>query len=85
MYDFALIKGLQIPNLTAKELTKLATEILEMQDVTIHILNTKLREINRNYPWVMTRMAEDATNNYLYHYRNNVHGCCNISQENQQL
>ena len=26
IYDFALIKGLQIPNLTTDELTKLATE-----------------------------------------------------------
>ena len=24
-----------------------------MQEVTIHSLNTKLREINRNYPWLM--------------------------------
>ena len=53
IYDFALIKGLQIPNLTTDELTKLATEIPEMQAVTIHSLNTKLREINRSYPWSM--------------------------------
>ena len=48
-----LIKGLQIPNLTTNELTKLATEIPEMQEVTIYSLNTKHREINRNYPWLM--------------------------------
>ena len=53
IYDFVLIKGLQIPNLTTDELTKLATEIPEIQEVTIHSLNTKLREINRNYPWLM--------------------------------
>ena len=53
LYDFALIRGLQIPNLTTDELTKLATEIPEMQEVTIHSLNSKLREINRNYPWSM--------------------------------
>ena len=44
---------MQIPNLTTDELIKLATEIPEMQEVTIHSLNTKLREINRNYPWLM--------------------------------
>ena len=32
---------------------KLATETPKMQEVTIHCLNTKLREINRNYPWSM--------------------------------
>ena len=53
IYDFALIKGLQIPNLTTDELTNIATEILKMQEVTIHSLNTTLREINRNYPWLM--------------------------------
>ena len=53
VYDFALIKGLQIPNLNTEELTTLATEIPEMQDVTIHSLNTKLREISKNYPWLM--------------------------------
>ena len=41
---------MQIPNLTTDELTKLVTEIPEMQEVTIHSLNAKLREINRNYP-----------------------------------
>ena len=53
IYHFALIKGLQIPNLTTDELTKLATAIPEMQEVTIHSLNTTLREINRYYPWFM--------------------------------
>ena len=52
-YYFALVKGLQIPNLTTDELTKLATETPKMQEVTIHSLNTKLREINRNHPWLM--------------------------------
>ena len=42
---------MQIPNLTTDELTKLPTEIPKMQEVTIHSLNTKLREMNRNYPW----------------------------------
>ena len=49
IYDFALIKGLQITNLTTDELTELATEIPKMQEVTIHSLNTKLKEINKNY------------------------------------
>ena len=53
IHDFALIKGLQIPNLTTDELTKLATEIPEMQKATIHSVKTKVREINRNYPWWM--------------------------------
>ena len=53
VYDFALIKGLQIPNLTTDELTKLAIEMPEIQEVTIHSLKTKLKEINRNYPWLM--------------------------------
>ena len=43
---------MQSPNLTT-ELTKLATEIPEIQEVTMHSPNTKLREINRNYPWSM--------------------------------
>ena len=47
IYDFALIRGLQIPNHTTDELTKLATEIPEMQEVTIYSLNTKLRENNK--------------------------------------
>ena len=49
-YDFALIKGLQIPNLTTNKLTKLAMEIPELKEVTIHSLNTKLRKISGNYP-----------------------------------
>ena len=53
VYDFALIIGLQIPNLTTDELTKLATEIPEMKEGTIHSLNIKLWKINRNYPWSM--------------------------------
>ena len=44
---------MQFPNLTTDELTKLATELPEMQEVSIHLLNTKLREIDRNYPWSM--------------------------------
>ena len=35
VYDFALIKGLQIPNLSTDELTKLATEIPKMKEVQI--------------------------------------------------
>ena len=41
-YDFALIKDLQVPNLTTDKLTKSATEIPKMQEVTIHSLNPKL-------------------------------------------
>ena len=50
IYDFVLIERLQIPNLTTKELTKLAVEIHKMKDVTIHSLNNELRKINKNYP-----------------------------------
>ena len=53
IYDFALIKGLQIPNLTTNELTKMATKIPKMKEVMIQSLNSKVREINRNYPWSM--------------------------------
>ena len=45
-----MILHLQIPNLTTNELTKLATKISEMQEVTVHSLNTKLKRKNRNYP-----------------------------------
>ena len=38
-YDFALIRSLQIPNLTTDELPKLATGIPKMQEVTIYSLN----------------------------------------------
>ena len=44
---------MQIPNPTTNELTKLATEIPKMQEVTLHSLNAKLKEINSNYPWSM--------------------------------
>ena len=53
IYDFALIKRLQIPNLTTNELTKLAMKIPKMKEGTIHSLNINLRKINRNYPWSM--------------------------------
>ena len=53
IYDFALIKRLQIPNLTTNEVTKLAVEIPKMKHVTIHSLNAKLRKINKTYPWSM--------------------------------
>ena len=53
IYDFALIKRLQIPNLTTDELTKLVMEIPKMKDVTIHSPNAKLRKINKNYCWSM--------------------------------
>ena len=39
MYDFLLLKKLQIPNLTTDELTKLATELPEMKDVMMYSLN----------------------------------------------
>ena len=51
IYDFALIKRLQIPNLTTNELPKFATEIPRMKDIVIHFLISKLRKINKNYPW----------------------------------
>ena len=51
VYDFAIIKELQIPNLTTGELTKLAMEISKIKELMIHSLNIKLRKINRNYPW----------------------------------
>ena len=54
VHDFALIKGLQIPILTTDELTKLATEIPKMQEITMHSLNTKLREIYKNYPCLIS-------------------------------
>ena len=38
VYDFALIKGLQISSLTTDEWTKLATEIHRMQEVTVNSL-----------------------------------------------
>ena len=44
IYDFVLLKGLQIPNLTTDELNKLAMEISKMKEVTIHSLNTKLKK-----------------------------------------
>ena len=50
IYDFALIKRLQIPNHTTNELTKLDVEIPKVKDVTMHLLNAKLRKINKNYP-----------------------------------
>ena len=53
IYDFALIKKLQIPNFTTDKLTKLTTELPEMKDVMIHSLKPKLRKINNNYPWSM--------------------------------
>ena len=53
IYDFALIKRSQIPNLTTNELTKLAAEIAKMKDVTIPSLKSKLKKINKNYPWSM--------------------------------
>ena len=53
IYDVALIKDLQIPILTTDTVTKLATEIPEMQEVTIHSLDIKYIEINRNYSWLM--------------------------------
>ena len=51
-----------------------------MQEVTIYSLNTKLREINKSFPLVDARLAENTTNDYLYHYRNNVCDCCNLKK-----
>ena len=53
IYDFALIKSLKIPGLTTNVLTKLVMEIPKMKDITKHSLNTKLRKINKIYPWSM--------------------------------
>ena len=53
IYDFALIKRLQISSLTTNKLSKLATEIPKMKEVMIHSLNAKLRKINKTYPWSM--------------------------------
>ena len=53
IYDFTLIKRLQIPNLTTDELTKLAVEIPQMKDVIIHSLSAKLRKKKKNH-WLMS-------------------------------
>ena len=45
IYNFALIKGLQIPSLTTDELTKLATEIPKMKEVTIIIIYSFIKHI----------------------------------------
>ena len=79
VYDFALIISLQIPNLTMDEATKLATKIPEMQEVTIHCLNTELREINRNYPWSMPDWLKIELMITFSCCRYSVHGCYDIS------
>ena len=83
IYDFALIKKLQIPNLTTDELTKLPTELPEMEDVTIHYLNTKLRK--KELSLVNTRLVKNNTNNILYDYRYSVYCYHDIYQKIWQL
>ena len=78
VYDFAIIRGLQISNLTTDELTRLVTKISEMQEVAIHSLNTKHREIKR-LSLVNARLVKNTTNDYFYYYRYSVHGCYDIS------
>ena len=39
--------------LAKDELERLATNIPEMAEVIVHILNNKCHEINRNYPYTM--------------------------------
>ena len=53
MSDFTLVRDINIPPLTKNELKKLATNIPEMAEVTVHTLSTTLQEINRNYPYTM--------------------------------
>ena len=51
--DFTLVRDINIPLLAKNELEKLATNIPEMAEVTMHTLSTKLQEIDRNYPYTM--------------------------------
>ena len=53
MSDFTLVRDINIPPVTKNELEKLATNIPEMAEVTVHTLSTKLQEINSNYPDAM--------------------------------
>ena len=50
---FALVKDMNIPHLTKDELERLATNIPEMAEVTVHTLSNKLQEIKSNYPYTM--------------------------------
>ena len=79
VYDIALIRGLQIPNCTTDELTKLPPKIPKMQEVIIHSLNTKLRKINRNYPWSMPDCLKNRTNNYFPYHMYSICGCYDLS------
>ena len=51
--DFTLIRDINIPPLTKDELKELATNIPEMEEVTVHTLSNKLQDININYPYTM--------------------------------
>ena len=51
--NFTLVRDINIPSLKKNELEKLATNIPEMAEVTVHTMSTKLQEINKNYPYTM--------------------------------
>ena len=51
--DFTLVRDIQIPPLTKKELEKSATNMMKMVEVTVKSLSTKLKNIHRNYPFLM--------------------------------
>ena len=51
--DFTLVRNINIPPLTKNELEKLATNIPDMAEVTVHTLSNKCQEINRKYPYTM--------------------------------
>ena len=51
--DFTLVRDINIPPLTKDELERLATNITEMAEVTVHTLSNILQEINRNYPYTI--------------------------------
>ena len=51
--DFTLVRDIQIPPLTKKELENLATNIPEMAEVIVQSLSIKLQDINRSYPYTI--------------------------------
>ena len=51
--DFTLVRDINIPPLTKDELERLATNIPEMSEVTVHTLSNKLQIINSNYHYTM--------------------------------
>ena len=66
IYDFALIKKLQIPNLTTEELTKLAMELPERKDAMIHSLNVKNKQ---ELSLVSARLVKNNTTSNLCDHR----------------